>query len=587
MKNKLILAVTLLIASTSIFAQNDAKKAQERYFEINKNIEIFNSLLRELDLFYVDSLDVKKTVKTGIVSMLNSLDPYTEYYDEEELKEFKTMTTGEYAGVGSTIVHKDSMVVFSEPFEGKPAAKAGIKAGDIILEIDGVDMTKTAKKEGEPYAQTLNSFVSASLKGQPGTTAEVKIQRPGEKKPRVIKITREKIVMDAVSYYGMLNSEIGYINLNSFTDKSAAETKEAFLALKSQGMKSLIFDLRGNGGGILEDAVQIVNMFVPKGKVIVSTKGKLKQWDRTYRTTLEPIDTEMPIVVLVDKGSASASEIVAGSLQDLDRGVLVGERTFGKGLVQSPRELPYGSSFKVTTSKYYIPSGRCVQAIDYSHRNADGSVGAIPDSLTTVFKTEKGRLVRDGGGVSPDVVLPEEKVVTISFYLERQFIVFDWVSDWVSKHKKIAPAKEFSISDVDYENFKEFVKSKDFEYDRMSEKSMKSLKEVMEFEGYMKTASEEFKALEAKLVPNLDRDLETFKDEIMEQINAEIAKRYYYQKGSFEVVLKNDKGIEKAVGILKDSNTYNDLLTVKADEVIGDKKDKDQNTEDNNTEDKE
>lgn len=574
MKNKLILVATLVIVSLSTFAQTDMKKAQERYFEINRNIETFNALLRELDLFYVDSLDVKKSVKTAMVSMLASLDPYTEYYDEEELKEFKTMTTGEYAGIGSTIVYKDSMVVFSEPFEGKPAARAGIKAGDYILAIDGVDMTKTERKEGEVYAQTLNSFVSSSLKGQPGTTIEVKIQRPGEKKPRLIKITREKIVMDAVPYYGIVSPGVGYIYLSGFTDKSAAETKAAFQDLKNQGIKSLVFDLRGNGGGIMEDAVQIVNMFTPKGKVVVSTKGKLKQWDRTYRTTLEPIDTEIPIVVLINKGSASASEIVAGSLQDMDRAVLIGERTFGKGLVQSPRELPYGSSFKVTTSKYYIPSGRCVQAIDYSHRNADGSVGLIPDSLTSVFKTAKGRLVRDGGGVSPDVKLPEEKLVTISFYLERQFVIFDWVTDWVSRHKKIGDLESFSISDEDYEDFKAYVKSKDFEYDRMSEKSMESLKEVMEFEGYMKTASEEFKALEAKLKPNLDRDLDVFKDEIKEQINGEIAKRYYYEKGQYKVALRTDKGLKKAIEVLQDEEMYNDLLSVKADVVIGDAKDK-------------
>lgn len=572
MKNKLILVATLVLVSVGATAQTDKKKAQERYFEINRNIETFNALLRELDMFYVDSLDVKKTVKTAMVRMLNSLDPYTEYYDEEELKEFKTMTTGEYAGIGSSIVYKDSMVVFSDPFEGKPAAKAGIKAGDCILSIDGVDMTKTEKKEGEAYAQTLNSYVSSSLKGQPGTTIEVKIQRPGEKKPRLIKITREKIVMDAVPYYGIVSPGVGYIYLTGFTDKSAAEVKAAFLDLKSQGIKSLVFDLRGNGGGIMEDAVQIVNLFIPKGKAIVSTKGKLKQWDRTYRTTLEPIDTEMPIVVLINKGSASASEIVAGALQDLDRAVLVGERTFGKGLVQSPRELPYGSSFKVTTSKYYIPSGRCVQAIDYSHRNADGSVGTIPDSLTTVFKTAKGRLVRDGGGVSPDVKLPEEKIVRISFYLQRQFIIFDWVTAWVNKHKKIDSLDDFTISDADYEDFKAYVKSKDFEYDRLSESNMKSLKEVMEFEGYMKTASEEFKALEAKLKPDLDRDLEVFKSDIVAQINGEIAKRYYYEKGQYKVALRTDKGLKRAIEVLQDEEMYNDLLSEKSDMVIGDSK---------------
>ncbi len=342
------------------------------------------------------------------------------------------------------------------------------------------------------------------------------------------------------------------------------DVKKAFLEMKNQGITSLILDLRENGGGIMEEAVQMVNMFTPKGKVVVSTKGKLKQMDRTYRTTLEPIDMDIPVVVLVDRGgSASAAEIVAGALQDMDRAVLVGERTFGKGLVQSPREVPYGGGgIKITTSKYYIPSGRCIQAIDYSHRNADGSVGRIPDSLTTVFYTEVGRPVRDGGGgVTPDIVLEEEKTPTITYYLANQYIIFDWATDWVSKHKKIDSPEAFSISDEDYDSFKAFVKSKDFQYDRMSEKSMAALKEVMDFEGYMKSASEEFKALEAKLVPDLDRDLETFRDDIIKLINAEVIKRYYYQKGEYIYNLKNDKGLAKALEILNDQDTYKKTLS--------------------------
>lgn len=567
MKNKFLMLVAFFTLLNTAFLKAQIQKpdeqniSQERYFEINKNIDIFNSLLRELDMFYVDSINIKKTVKEGINSMLAGLDPYTEYYDEQELEEFNTLTKGEYAGIGSSIIYKDGKVVFTEPFEGKPAAKAGVKAGDIILEIDGRDMTKTNKVEGENYGKALTEFVSSNLKGQPGTTISVKVERFGYKKPLTLKIEREKIIMDPVPYYGIVGKSTGYINLNSFTGKSAYEVKNAFQELKKQGITSLIFDLRGNGGGVMEDAIQIVNMFTPKGKVVLTTKGKLKQWDRTYRTTVEPIDADIPLVVLVNRGSASASEIVAGSLQDMDRAVLIGERTFGKGLVQSPRELPYGNSFKVTTSKYYIPSGRCVQAIDYSHRNADGSVGRIPDSLTTVFYTEAGRPVRDGGGVSPDVALPEEKIVTISYYLEKQFIIFDWVTEWVSKHKNIASPAEFSITDTDYEDFKKFVKSKDFEYDRMSEKSLNSLKEVMEFEGYMNTASEEFKALETKLKPNLDRDLDNFKNDIISHLNSEIIKRYYYQKGQFIIALKNDKGLEKALEILDNPNQYKELLS--------------------------
>ncbi len=571
MKNRLFLFFAISAVSLSSLAQvqnTPDKDKQQHYFDINKNIEIFNSVLREMDMFYVDSVDINKTVRSGIDNMLNTLDPYTVYFNKDDMKEFSTQITGEYAGIGSGIAYKDEKVAITEPFEGKPADKAGLKAGDYILEIDGKDMTKCEKVEGEAYGRTLSNYVSSNLKGQPGTTITIKVERPGEKKTLELKVVREKISIDPIQYYGLINPTTGYINFNSFTDKSAMDVKNAFLDLKKQGITSLIFDLRQNGGGVLEEAVQIVNMFVPKGKVVLSTKGKLKQWDRTYRTTLEPIDTDIPIAVLIDRGSASASEIVAGALQDMDRAILVGERTFGKGLVQSPREIPYGGGLKVTTSKYYIPSGRCIQAIDYSHRNADGSVGRIPDSLTTVFHTAIGRPVRDGGGVSPDFTLEEKKSPTITYYLSNQFILFDWVTGWAAKHKKISPAEAFSITDEDYEDFKAYVKSKDFKYDRMSEKSMASLKEVMEFEGFMKSADEEFKALEAKLVPDLDRDLDTFKDDIVKLINSEVLKRYYYQKGQFAYVLKDDQEVNKAVEILSNNDLYNKTLSAPEEKPV-------------------
>lgn len=565
------LTIPVLTGASFIQAQNvPDKNQQQRYFDINKNIEIFNSIVREVDMFYVDTLDLNKTIRSGIDNMLNTLDPYTTYFNKDDMKEFSTQISGEYAGIGSSIAFKDGKVAITEPFEGKPADKAGLKAGDYILEIDGKDMTTCDKVEGEAFGRTLSNFVSSNLKGQPGTSIQIKIERPGEKKPFIVKVVREKITIDPIPYYGQITPSTGYINFSpTFTDKSAMDVKKTFLDLKKQGVTSLIFDLRQNGGGILEEAVQIVNLFVPKGKVVLSTKGKLKQLDRTYRTTLEPIDTEIPIVVLIDRGSASAAEIVAGSLQDMDRAVLIGERTYGKGLVQSTREIPYGGGVKVTNSKYYIPSGRCIQAIDYTHRNADGSVGRIPDSLTTVFKTEIGRPVRDGGGVSPDIAFEEEKTPTITYYLSNQFIVFDWVTDWAAKHKSITSPEIFSISDEDYESFKSFVKSKDFQYDRMSEKSMASLKEVMEFEGYMKYADAEFKALEAMLVPNLDRDLETFKDDITRQINTEIIRRYHYQKGEYIYTLKNDKELAKAVEVLNNPELYKKTLSapVEASEV--------------------
>jgi len=559
-----ILSCTLVYGQTN----ENSNKQQQRYFDINKNIEIFNSVVREMDMFYVDSIDLDKTVRSGIDNMLNTLDPYTTYFNKDDMKDFSTQITGEYAGVGAAIAFKDDKIAITEPFEGKPADKAGLKAGDYILAIDGKDMTTCEKVEGEAFGRTLSNFVSSNLKGQPGSSIEVKVERPGEKKPITVKVVREKINIDPISYYGLVAPTTGYISFNTFTDKSAMDVKKAFLDLKSQGITSFILDLRENGGGIMEEAVQIVNLFTPKGKIVVSTKGKLKQLERTYRTTLEPIDTDIPIVVLIDKGSASASEIVAGALQDMDRSVLVGERTFGKGLVQSPREVPYGGGVKITTSKYYIPSGRCIQAIDYSHRNADGSVGRIPDSLTTVFYTEVGRPVRDGGGVTPDIALEEEKNPTITYYLANQYIVFDWVTDWTSKHKKIDAPETFSISDDDYESFKAFVKSKDFQYDRMSEKSMEALKEVMEFEGYMKSAGEEFKALEAKLIPNLDRDLETFKEDIIKLINTEVIKRYYYQKGEYIYNLKNDKGLVKALEVLNDQDLYKKALSSPVSENV-------------------
>ncbi len=549
----------------------DKNKQQQRYFDINKNLDIFNSALREIDMFYVDSIDVSKVVRTGLDNMLNTLDPYTEYFNEEEMKEFNTQITGEYAGVGAIISYKDDKVTVIEPYENSPAAKAGLKAGDKILTIDGKDMTKCDKVEGEAYGLTLNSYVSSNLKGQPGTTIVVTVDRQGEKKPVTLKITREKISMDIIPYYGMVSPSTGYINFSTFTDKISSDIKNAFLDLKKQGATSIIIDVRQNGGGVLEEAVQIVNLFVPKGKIVVSTKGKLKQLDRTYRTTLEPNDTEIPLVILTSRSSASASEILAGSLQDMDRAVLIGERTFGKGLVQAPREMPYGGGLKVTTSKYYIPSGRCVQAIDYSHRNADGSAARTPDSLTTVFYTEAGRPVRDGGGVTPDIILDEIKTPSITFYLTNQYIVFDWVNNWVQKHKTISSPESFSITDEDYEDFKEFVKSKDFQYDRISEKTMASLKEVMEFEGYMKYSEAEFKALEAKLVPDLNRDMETFKEPITRLINAEIIRRYYFQKGVAKYDLQYDREVAKAIEVLNDSQLYKDTLSAptKAKETAG------------------
>lgn len=543
----LIVLSTIICLST--FASAQKPNSTDRYFEINKNIDILTTILKEIDLFYVDSLDVNKVVNTTINSMLTQLDPYTNYITEEDMGDLKFMTTGEYAGIGSIISYKDSNVVINEPYKDLPADKSGLKAGDVILKIDDTDVSKSTVQQ-----------VSDLLKGKPGTTLAITINRPGEKKNRTITVVREKIAIHPISYAAIVDNNIGYIHFDTFTENGAQEVKNSVTNLKEQGATSLILDLRGNGGGIMEEAVRIVNIFVPKGQEVVSTKGKVKQWDRVMRTPEQPVDSLIPLVVLVDNSSASASEIVAGTLQDLDRAVIVGDRSFGKGLVQTVRELPFGGSLKVTTSKYYTPSGRGIQAMDYTHRNPDGSVGRIPDSLTTVFHTKNGREVRDGGGITPDISIEESRPGTISYYLLTENVIFDYATKWVQGNPSIAPVKEFNYTDDEYQKFKEYVKSIDFVYDRISEKTLKSLNEVMEFEGYKETAAAEFKALEDKLVPNLDRDLETFKDEIKSLISSEIVKRYYYKSGAVQEMLKTDKAFDKAVEVLKDNVVYEQTL---------------------------
>ncbi len=552
---RIILGILVAFTTLHTFAQAEAPapapadNRNQRYFDINKNIDIFNSVLRELDMFYVDSVEVNNLVQNSIRNMLTRLDPYTEYYAEENMEDLQFMTTGEYAGIGAIISYNNGQVVINEPYEGLPADKAGLKAGDAILEIDGKDMRKSTVKE-----------VSDKLKGTPGTSLELTICRPGEKKDRKLKIVREKIEVDPITYSGVTDDKIGYLHFGSFTTRSADRVKKTVQDLKAKGATSLIMDLRGNGGGILDEAVDVVNLFIPKGEEIVSTKGKVKQWDRTYLTRNQPLDEIIPIVVLIDTGSASASEIVAGGLQDLDRAVIVGNRSFGKGLVQTPRDLPYGGNIKITTSKYYIPSGRCIQALDYSHRNPDGSVARVPDSLTNVFKTRNGREVRDGGGITPDITIPQPTGGTIAYYLMADNVIFDYVTEWVQQHKEIAPPHRFRLPESDYEAFKEFVKKRDFEYDQLSERSLQQLKAMMEFEGYMDVAKEEFAALEAKLHANLDRDLELFKEDITSMIESEIVQRFYYKKGVLLHQLSDDKVYDKAVEILQNPEMYRSIL---------------------------
>lgn len=544
-KNAIITGIVLLVFVFFSF------KDDNRNFQIAKNIDIFNSIFKELDLFYVDTITPNKTIRVGIDAMLESLDPYTEYYAEEDMGDLDLMIKGSYGGIGSGILYYKGRVHISEPFEGMPAAKVGLKAGDVLLEIDGKSLKdKTV------------SQVSDMLKGQIGTTFTLKVERVNAKKPLEFKITREAIQIPAVPYYSVEAHNTGYIRLSSFTGKPAKEFKDAFLDLKKKGITSLVIDLRNNGGGLLDEAVEIANMFLPKGKEIVSTRGKLRQWDRTYKTTKEPIDPTIPITVLVNNGSASASEILAGSFQDLDRAVIMGTRTFGKGLVQTTRSLPYGGSLKLTTAKYYIPSGRCVQALDYKHRNEDGSVGKVPDSLTTVFHTAAGREVRDGGGVMPDVEVKSEKLANILFYLLKDNLFFTYANSYCLTHPTIATPDKFVITDAEYNAFKALVEKSNFTYDRQSEKMLKSLKEVAEFEGYMDDASTEFKALEKKLNHNLDRDLTHFSKDIKSMLASEIVKRYYYQRGAAIIQSKDDNDLKKAIELVNNRTEYNKILKI-------------------------
>lgn len=546
-----IIAVIVLIA-VAFFG---FKKGDDRNFQIAKNLDIFNAIVKELDMFYVDTIDPNKTIREGIDNMLYSLDPYTVYYPENDQDELEMMVKGSYGGIGSLIRYNPKLqyTVIAEPYEGMPAAESGLKVGDILLEIDGKDLKN-------------NSDVSTLLRGQVGTSFKLKVQRPGVKEPLEFTIVRRSIQMPTIPYYGIMEGQVGYINLSSFSGTPSKDFKNAFLDLKKQGATSLVIDLRNNGGGLLDQAVEIVNFFVPRGKTIVTTKGKIKQASNTYKTLREPLDTDIPIAVLVNSGTASSSEILSGSLQDLDRAVIVGNRTYGKGLVQVPRSLPYGGNLKITTSKYYIPSGRCVQAIDYAHRNEDGSVARIPDSLTTVFHTAAGREVRDGGGVSPDVEVKQERLPNILYYLVRDNLIFDYATDFCLKHPVIASAEKFELTDADYTDFKNKVKGADFKYDQQSEKILKTLKEAAEFEGYMKEASAEFKALENKLTHNLDRDLDYFSKDIKEMIAEEIIKRYYYQRGAIIQQLKGDNELDEAVKILTNPERYQQILSVTATE---------------------
>ena len=555
----------LLIALMAVAMPMTAQNTSDHNFRVAKNLDIFNAIYRNLDLMYVDSLDADKTIGTAIRSMMRSLDPYTDYFPEDKAAEYKQMMTGKYAGIGSIISYSFTRkrVIINEPYEGMPAAEAGLKKGDIILSIDG-----------ESMAEKSTAYVSDHLRGEPGTTMVMKIERPSTGKKMTVKVQRKAIQMPYLPYYGMQKDGIGYINYNQYVENSAKDVRHAFIDLKKQGMKGLVLDLRNNGGGSVQEALQILNMFLPKGKHLLSMKGKVKNANSSYNTTVEPIDTVMPIVVLVNEATASASEITSGALQDYDRAVIMGTRTYGKGLGQIPNvSLPYNGKLKLTTAKYYIPSGRCIQALRYKHTDNGYVAENVPDSLTHEFRTAAGRIVRDGGGIKPDIEVKPDSLPNIAFYLSRvdtTDILLNYEIDYIAAHPTVASPKEFELSDADYEQFKQRVIKSGFTYDQVSEKILKELENLARFEGYYDDAKPEFEALRQKLKHNIAKDLDYpyNKQKIKEMIAADIMAAYYFEKGSLENSLRNDKQFAEAARLLGNAEEYQKLLQPKKQEGV-------------------
>lgn len=551
MKKYFLSLVFLTTVFTGFSQQQQNKENEDKTFDITKNLTIFNSVLRELDMFYVDKLDYNDLVETGIAAMLEKLDPYTEYISEENGDEIKLMTTGEYAGIGALIMQINKEVVIAEPYEGLPAMRNDLRAGDVILEVDGVNTKGKSTSE-----------VSAMLKGKNGTPIVIKIRRPDVEKPMEKKFLRENLQFNSVTYSTIMENNIGYILIKDFTDKTASEVKTVVNEMvKVNKIKSLIIDIRDNGGGIIDEAVKIVGYFTPKGTEVVSTKGKNKVVDRVYKTPTEPIFPDIKLAVLVNRGSASASEILCGAVQDLDRGIVIGERTFGKGLVQNIRSIDYGGNVKITIAKYYIPSGRCIQALDYSHRNEDGSVGRIPDSLTSVFHTKNGRIVRDGGGILPDTLTTDSRKINIAYYIFAQNLYFDYATRYFNKHPKIANPTEFKLTDEEFNEFSDYIlKEKNFKYTTQTEKYYTQLLDIAKYEGLDKTAADEFEKLKAKITPNISDNIKENRKDIEEMLALEIIKRYYYQKGQIQYSLKDDKEIKTAINLLNDEAKYTQIL---------------------------
>ena len=544
-----------MLLSLPVAAQNN----KDHNLDVAKSLDVFNAIYKNLDYMYVDTLNATDVVGTAINSMLESLDPYTSYYPEDKAAEYKEMMTGKYAGVGAVISYnfKIKRVVINAPYEGMPAAEAGLRKGDIILSIDGEDMTK----------QT-NQYVSDHLRGDAGTTLVLKVLRPATGKKLTMKITRKAIQMPYLPYYGLQPDGIGYINYAQFFDGTSKDFRRAFLDLRQKGAKKLVIDLRNNGGGNVQDAISILNMFLPKGKTLLTMKGKIKNANRTYTTTVEPVDTVMPIVVLVNGQTASASEITSGALQDYDRAVILGTRTYGKGLVQVPNvPLPYNGKLKLTTAKYYIPSGRCIQAVNYRHSKG-GYTEHVPDSLTSLFHTAAGREVRDGGGIKPDVEVKGDSLPNIALYLDRvdtTSVLLNYEVDYLKTHPTVARPSEFEFSDADYEVLKQQIVESGFTYDRLSDKYLKDLERMAQFEGYYDDSKTEFEALKKKLTHNLAKELDWpyNKEKIKQMVALDIMSMYYYQKGAIEHSLRYDPQYKEAVRLLNNPEEYEGVLKVK------------------------
>lgn len=545
LKRNFFLLLCLFTGINFVFAQSDI--SEEKYFEMNKAVETFGSVFKMLHSQYVDEINSGDLVKTAIDAMLAKLDPYTNFYPESDMEDVKLQLLGQYGGIGALIHYQNDAVVISEPYENLPAFKAGLKAGDIILSVDG------EKAEGKNVEQ-----IREKLRGQAGTEISLKVDRNGQKIER--KFRREEIQLPNLPYFGMLNDNTGYIKLNEFTKQAAENVLQAYKSLKQQGATSLVLDLRGNGGGLLNEAVDLVNIFIDKGQTIVSTKAKDITKNNIFKTTRTATDTKVPIVVLIDGSSASASEIVAGSMQDLDRAVIMGQRSFGKGLVQNILPLVYNAQMKVTVSKYYIPSGRCIQAIDYSHRDKDGNATMIPDSLKTAFKTKGGRTVYDGFGIEPDVSIEPEYASNIAIALITKFVCFDYATKFCRENPTIPAAKDFEISDDIYNDFIKFIKDKDYSYTTTSEKAVDNLLKTAEKEQFSNETIEEIKKLKAKIEQDKKEDIYKFKDEIKTILLSEIVSRYYYQKGRIEALLKFDNEVKQATDLLNNPKEYKKIL---------------------------